>query len=153
MKSPLQRPFFAVFQNEVLLNSKRVAPYVLMLLFIVNALMWSVRGAAVTRGWATNSDFNIARNILAFSWFLGLPIFNAVIMGDPVLRDFRLGVQAFPFFRGDYALSVRGYLLYGRNSYSQKQNRLPLSCLLLSNLRRDDGFLTKAAPDRLEKRS
>jgi len=52
-----------------------------MLLFIVNAVMWSVRGAAATRGWATNSDFNIARNFLAFSWFLGLPIFNAVIMG------------------------------------------------------------------------
>ena len=108
MKSPLQRPFFAVFQNEVLLNSKRVAPYVLMLLFIVNALMWSVRGAAVTRGWATNSDFNIARNILAFSWFLGLPIFNAVIMGDPVLRDFRLGVDSLIFSK---PISRASYLI------------------------------------------
>ena len=108
MRNPLQRPFFAVFQNEVLLNSKRVAPYVLMLLFIVNALMWSVRGAAVTRGWATNSDFNIARNILAFSWFLGLPIFNAVIMGDPALRDFRLGVDSLIFSK---PISRASYLI------------------------------------------
>ena len=108
MRNPLQRPFFAVFQNEVLLNSKRVAPYVLMLLFIANALMWSVRGAAVTRGWATNSDFNIARNILAFSWFLGLPIFNAVIMGDPVLRDFRLGVDSLIFSK---PISRASYLI------------------------------------------
>ncbi len=89
MKSPLQRPFFAVFQNEVLLNSKRVAPYVLMLLFIVNAVMWSVRGAAATRGWATNSDFNIARNILAFSWFLGPSNLQCCDHG-------RSGAQRFP---------------------------------------------------------
>lgn len=108
MRNPLQRPFFAVFQNEVLLNSKRVAPYVLMLLFIVNAVMWSVRGAAATRGWATNSDFNIARNFLAFSWFLGLPIFNAVIMGDPVLRDFRLGVDSLIFSK---PISRASYLI------------------------------------------
>jgi ABC-2 type transport system permease protein len=108
MRNPLHTSFVAVFQNEILLNSKRVAPYVLMLLFIVNALMWSVRGAAVTRGWATNSDFNIARNILAFSWFLGLPIFNAVIMGDPVLRDFRLGVDSLIFSK---PISRASYLI------------------------------------------
>lgn len=97
MRNLLQRPFFAVFQNEVLFNSKRAAPYVLMLLFIVNAVMWSVNGRAVLRGWATNSDFNIARNFVGFSWILGLPIFTAVIMGDPVLRDFRLGVDSLIF--------------------------------------------------------
>src|SRR5437764_1483322 len=33
MKSPLSTPFGAIFQNEVQLNSKRVAPYALMILF------------------------------------------------------------------------------------------------------------------------
>jgi ABC-2 type transport system permease protein len=108
MRNPLQRPFFAVFQNEVLLNSKRATPYVLMLLFIANAVMWSVTGAAVMRGWATNSDYNIARNFLGFSWILGLPIFTAVIMGDPVLRDFRLGVDSLIFSK---PISRASYLL------------------------------------------
>ncbi len=108
MRNPLGRAFFAIFQNEVLLNSKRVAPYVLMLLFIANAVMWSVSGRAVHSGWATNSDFNIARNFLGFSWILGLPVFTAVIMGDPVVRDFRLGVDSLifskPISRGSYLL-------------------------------------------------
>ena len=51
------------------------------------------------RGWPTNSDFNIATNFLGFSSVLGLPIFNAVIMGDPVLRDFRLGIESLIFFK------------------------------------------------------
>lgn len=108
MRNLLSRPFFVVFQNEVLLNSKRVAPYLMMLLFIVNAVMWSVRGAAATRGWATNSDFNIARNFLGFSWLLFTPIFNAVIMGDPVLRDFRLGLDSLIFSK---PISRASYLL------------------------------------------
>jgi ABC-2 type transport system permease protein len=86
-----------VFQNEVLLNSKRVAPYVLMVLFVGNALLWWGRGPAVQLGWATNSDWYIVRNLLAFSFLLGLPIFNAVIMGDPVIRDFRTGVDPLIF--------------------------------------------------------
>jgi ABC-2 type transport system permease protein len=89
MRSPLRTPFFSVFQNEVLLNSKRVAPYLLMMLFAANAWLWWARGPAAARGWAINSDWYIARGILAFSFLLGLPIFNAVIMGDPVIRDFR----------------------------------------------------------------
>ena len=91
MRNPLHTPFVAVFQNEVLLNSKRVAPYALMILFAANAMFWWVRGPAVKLGWATNSDWYIARGLLAFSFLLGLPIFNAVIMGDPVLSDFRTG--------------------------------------------------------------
>jgi ABC-2 type transport system permease protein len=108
MRNPFHTQFAAVFANEVLFNSKRAAPYVLMLLFIVNAVMWSVSGAAVVQGWATNSDYNIARNFLGFSWILGLPIFTAVIMGDPVLRDFRLGVNSLIFSK---PISRTSYLL------------------------------------------
>lgn len=34
---------------------------------------------------------------MAFSFLLGLPIFNAVIMGDPVIRDFRVGIDPLIF--------------------------------------------------------
>ena len=89
--------FAAVFWNEVLLNTKRVAPYVLMILFSANATLWWGWGPAVELGWATNSDYYIVRNLGGFSFLLGLPIFNAVIMGDPVIRDFRLGVDPLIF--------------------------------------------------------
>ena len=96
MRNPLHTPFVAVFQNEVLLNSKRVAPYALMILFIANAVLWRSR-PAVQFGWATNSDWYIVRTLLGFSFLLGLPIFNAVIMGDPVIRDLRTGVDPLIF--------------------------------------------------------
>ncbi len=99
MRSPFHTPFVAIFQNEVLLNSKRIAPYALMILFSANAVLWWGWGPAVALGWATNSDYYIARNLLAFSFLLGLPIFNAVIMGDPVLRDFRTDVGPLIFSR------------------------------------------------------
>lgn len=108
MRNPLHTPFVAVFQNEVLLNSKRVAPYALMILFAANAMFWWFVGPAVKLGWATNSDWYIARGLLAFSFLLGLPIFNAVIMGDPVLRDFSTGVDPLifskPVSRAQYLL-------------------------------------------------
>jgi ABC-type transport system involved in multi-copper enzyme maturation permease subunit len=91
MFNPFQTRFGAIFLNEVLINSKRVAPYALMVLSGGLALLWWYKGPAAALGWATNSDFYIARNLKGFS-FLGLPIFNAVIMGDPVIRDFRLDV-------------------------------------------------------------
>src|SRR5687768_13530580 len=97
MRNHFQTPFATVFKNEVLLNSKRVAPYVLMILFIANALLWWGRGPAIKLGWATNSDWYIVRTLLAFSFLLGLPIFNAVIMGEPVIRDFRTGVDPLIF--------------------------------------------------------
>ncbi|HKP84390.1 MAG TPA: ABC transporter permease [Pyrinomonadaceae bacterium] len=93
MRSLLPTSFAAVFTNEVLLNTKRVAPYALMILFSANAVLWWGWGPAVARGWATNSEFYIQRNLGGFSFILGLPIFTAVIMGDPVIRDFRLGVS------------------------------------------------------------
>ena len=107
MRNPFHTPLVAVFQNEVRLNSKRVAPYALMILFIANAVLWWIQ-PAVKFGWATNSDWYIVRNLLAFSFLLGLPIFNAVIMGDPVIRDFRLGADPLifskPVNRGQYLL-------------------------------------------------
>lgn len=96
MRNFARSPFIAVFQNEVLLNRKRVAPYALIFLFIANAALWWSR-PAVQFGWATNSDWYIVRNLLGFSFLLGLPIFNAVIMGDPVIRDFRTEVDSLIF--------------------------------------------------------
>jgi len=108
MRNPFQTPFAAVFTNEVLLNSKRVAPYVLAVFFASNAVLWWGWGPAVGLGWATNADFYIQRNMGAFSFILGLPIFTAVIMGDVVLRDFRLDVDPIifskPVGRGSYVL-------------------------------------------------
>lgn len=108
MKDPFRTPFAAIFQNEVRLNSRRVAPYALAILFVGNALLWWGRGPAIQLGWATNSDWYIVRTLLAFSFLLGLPIFNAVIMGDPVIRDVRTGVDPLifskPVTRAQYLL-------------------------------------------------
>jgi ABC-2 type transport system permease protein len=108
MTSLFQTPFAAVFWNEVLISMKRVAPYALMILFSANCILWWGWGPAVARGWATNSDFYIARNIGGFSAILGLPIFTAIMMGDVVVRDFRLGVDSLifstPVGRGSYLL-------------------------------------------------
>jgi ABC-type transport system involved in multi-copper enzyme maturation permease subunit len=97
MRSPARTPFAAIFRNEVLLNSKRIAPYALMILFAANAALWCAAGAAVHHGWATNSDFYIHRNFAGFTFITGLPLFTALIMGDPVIRDFRLGVDPLIF--------------------------------------------------------
>jgi ABC-2 type transport system permease protein len=108
MRNPFQTQFAAVFTNEVLLNIKRVAPYVLMAFFASNAVLWWGWGPAVGRGWATNAEFYIQRNMGAFSFILGLPIFTAVIIGDAVIRDFRLGLDPLifskPVGRGSYLL-------------------------------------------------
>ena len=81
----------------MLLSIKRVAPYVLMVFFASNCVLWWGWGPAVARGWATNSEFYIQRNMAGFSFILGLPIFTGVIMGDVVIRDFRLGVDPLIF--------------------------------------------------------
>jgi ABC-2 type transport system permease protein len=88
--------FAAVFQAEVLFNLKRVAPYALMVLFSANALLWWGWGPAVSRGWAVNSDFYIVRLFGGFS-FMTLPLFVAMLMGDPVVRDFRAGIDPLIF--------------------------------------------------------
>lgn len=108
MRSPFQTPFAAVFWNEVLINTKRVAPYALMVVFIANAILWWGWGPAAGRGWATNSDFYIYRNLSAFNFLLGLPIFTIIMMGDPVIKDFRLGVDPLIFSK---PVSRASYLL------------------------------------------
>ena len=109
MKNPLHTPFAAIFQNEILLNSRRVAPYALMILFSANAVLWWGWSAAATYGWAINNDYNIVRNLGGFLIAWGLPLFNALIMGDPVIRDFdrRLDPLIFskPVSRASYLLA------------------------------------------------
>lgn len=105
MRSHAAAPFLAVFRTEVLLNTKRVAPYAMLALFAGNALLWWGWGPAGYYGWATNSDFFIVRSHAVFS-FMTLPFFTAVLMGDPVARDFRAGVTPLifskPLGRGSY---------------------------------------------------
>lgn len=108
MRNPLHTPFATVFRNEVLLNSKRIAPYVLIVLFTANSILWWGWSVAATYGWSTNSDYNIVRNLGGFSFLLGMPIFNALIMGDPVIRDFRAGIDPLIFSK---PLSRAAYLL------------------------------------------
>jgi ABC-2 type transport system permease protein len=91
------RTFAAISGNELLLNSKRVAPYVMAVLFGGNAWLWLAKGAAVSAGWGTNSDFYIFRNYAGFNFITGLPIFTAIIMGDPIIRDFRFGISPLVF--------------------------------------------------------
>ncbi|HVQ39044.1 MAG TPA: hypothetical protein VMS31_16015, partial [Pyrinomonadaceae bacterium] len=109
MRNPLHTAFAAVFLNDLLLNSRCVAPYALMIFFSSNAVLWSVAGAAVSQGWATNSDFYIRRNFGGFVFgILGLPLFAALITGDPVIRDLRLGVAPLIFSK---PVSRASYLL------------------------------------------
>src|SRR6185436_17548374 len=84
------------------------APYALMILFAAHAALWWFKGPAILLGWASNSDYLIVRNLLGFSFLLGLPIFNAVIMGDPVIKDFRVGIDPLVFSK---PLSRLSYLL------------------------------------------
>ncbi|HXI23005.1 MAG TPA: hypothetical protein VNG71_03945 [Pyrinomonadaceae bacterium] len=108
MINPFQNHFAAIFQNEVRLNSRRVAPYVLMLFSVFNAVLWSIGLGATYYGqevlakygrlWATNSDYYITHNFGGYALgIFGLPIFAAVIMAEPVRRDFRLEIDALIF--------------------------------------------------------
>jgi ABC-2 type transport system permease protein len=107
MRNLARSPFVAVFQTEVLFNSKRIAPYAMAILCGGNALLWWGWGPAAGRGWATNSDHFIAGVFPVFS-FMTLPLFTALMMGDPVIRDFRAGVDALifskPVSRAEYLL-------------------------------------------------
>ena len=96
MAHPLHTPFFAVFRTEVLLNSRRVAPYVMALLCGGNALLWWGWGPARGRGLATNSEAFIA-GVLPIYSFMTLPLFTAVIMADPVIRDYRAEIGPLVF--------------------------------------------------------
>ncbi|MBI3447876.1 MAG: hypothetical protein HY049_02990 [Acidobacteria bacterium] len=94
----LPNAFVAVFRTEILFNLKRVAPYALMVLFSANAVLWWGWGPAGARGWAVNSDFFIVWLLGGFS-FLTMPLFVAMMMGDPVIRDYRIGVDPLIFSR------------------------------------------------------
>ena len=96
MPNPLHTPFFTIFRTEVLLNSKRVAPYLTALLCGGNALLWWGWGPAQGRGIATNSDAFISGVLPIFS-FMTPPLFTAVIMADPVIRDFRAEIDSLIF--------------------------------------------------------
>ena len=73
------RTFATIAYNEVLLNSKRVATYVIALLCAGNAWLWWAKGPAAGQGWATNADFFIAGVLPPYS-FLFLPLYTAVMM-------------------------------------------------------------------------
>lgn len=107
MTNPFQNRFFAIFQNEVLLNSKRVAPYVVAALCAGNAVLWWGWGPASGRGVAVNSDFFIAGVLPVYS-FLFLPLYTALLMADPGIRDFRSGIDPLifskPISRAEYLL-------------------------------------------------
>jgi ABC-2 type transport system permease protein len=107
MTNPFQTRFAAIFWNEVLLNSKRVAPYVVAMLCAGNALLWWAKGPAAGQGWATNADFFIAGMLPAYS-FLFLPLYTALMMADPAIRDFRVGIDPLifskPVTRAEYLL-------------------------------------------------
>jgi ABC-type transport system involved in multi-copper enzyme maturation permease subunit len=99
--------FAAIAGNEVLLNSKRIAPYFMALLCAGVGLLWWGWGPLVNRGVAVNSDFAIAGVLPPYS-FLFLPLFTALFMADPVGRDFRLGVDPLIFSK---PISRGGYLV------------------------------------------
>jgi hypothetical protein len=105
--------------NEVRLNSRRLAPYVLMLFSVFNAVLWSAGLDATYYGqevlakygrlWASNSDYYITHNFSGYALgIFGLPIFAALIMAEPVRRDFRLEIDALifskPVSRAQYLL-------------------------------------------------
>ncbi|HEY9282545.1 MAG TPA: ABC transporter permease subunit, partial [Pyrinomonadaceae bacterium] len=108
--------FAAVFRAELLFNRRRVAPYVMAALFSANALLWWGWGAAVYYGWAVNSDYYIVRCLTGFC-FMTTPFFVALLMADPVVRDYRTGVDPLifskPLSRAEYLLGkfVGNYLV------------------------------------------
>jgi ABC-2 type transport system permease protein len=119
MINPFQTHFAAVFQNEVQLNSRRPAPYVLMFFSIFNAALWSLGQGSTYYGqellakygtlWSINSDYYISHHFSGYALgIFGLPIFAALIMAEPVRRDFRLGIDALifskPVSRAQYLL-------------------------------------------------
>jgi ABC-2 type transport system permease protein len=107
MINPARTAFAAIFQNEVRINSKRIAPYFMALLCAGNGLLWWGWGPATGRGWAVNADFFIAGALPVYS-FMTLPLFTALFMADPVSRDFRLGIDPLIFSK---PISRAAYLL------------------------------------------
>jgi len=92
MHNPFRSPLITIIQAEILFNLKRVAPWFMIALFGFNAVLWSWGGIAQQYGWAINSDFFIARLCGGFT-ILTTPFFVAMLMGDPVIRDFRYQID------------------------------------------------------------
>jgi ABC-type transport system involved in multi-copper enzyme maturation permease subunit len=128
----------------VLLGTKRVAPYAMLALFAGNALLWWGWGPAASNGWSINSDSFIARSQVVYS-FMTLPFFTAVIMGDPVARDFRAGIAPLilskPLGRGSY---LAGKFLGNFFVLVCCQAAFPLTFALLQPFRRP-GMLAQPA--------
>jgi ABC-2 type transport system permease protein len=107
MRNPGRGAVGAITLSELLFNLKRVAPWLLVALFSGNALLWWSAGPASHYGWAVNSDYYIARMCGGFT-FLTVPFFIALMMGDPVIRDYRYEVAPLlfskPISRGEYLL-------------------------------------------------
>lgn len=103
----LPAPFFAIFKNEVRLSAKRIAPYFMFLLCSANAVLWWGWGPAKLYGWAVNSDFVIS-GVLPIYSFMTLPLFTALFMADPIIKDFRAGIDPLifskPISRAQYLL-------------------------------------------------
>ncbi len=103
----LLAPFVAIFKNELRLNAKRVAPYFMALLCAANGVLWWGWGPATRYGWAVNSDFFISGVLPVYSFFT-LPLFTALFMADPVIKDFRAGIDPLifskPISRAQYLL-------------------------------------------------
>jgi ABC-2 type transport system permease protein len=101
------RVFAAIACNEVLLNSKRIAPYVVAALCAGNAVLWWGWGPATGRGVAVNSDVFIGGVLSPYS-FLFLPLYTGLFMADPAIRDFRTGIDPLifskPVTRAQYLL-------------------------------------------------
>jgi len=101
------RRFSAIAYNEVLLNSKRVAPYVVAALCAGNAVLWWGWGPASGRGLAVNSDLFIYGVLPPYS-FLFLPLYTSLMMADPPIRDLREGITPLifskPITRAEYLL-------------------------------------------------
>lgn len=106
MRNLVPSPLTAIIRAELLFNSRRIAPWALMALFAGNAALWW-GSASVFYGWAPNSDYYIVRLYTGFS-VATLPLFNAMLMGDAVLRDLRYEVAPLllskPVRRAQYLL-------------------------------------------------
>ena len=107
MTNPFQTRFGAIFWNEVRLNSKRIAPYFVALLCAGNGLLWWGWGPATGNKWAVNADLFIA-GVLPIYSFLFLPLYTALMMADPAIRDFRVGIDPLIFSK---PISRAAYLL------------------------------------------
>lgn len=83
----------SISAGEIRFNQRRLAPWVLIGLFGLNALLWTVSGQAAAYGRPVNSDYETARLCMGFV-FITTPFFTALLMGDVILRDQQFGIDA-----------------------------------------------------------